>query len=79
MIRCYVSEHGVLNEVDKTHMRDSVWIDLVAPTPDEAEMLSREFEIDLQDIADSLDPNERPRVEIAEEYAEPYRKSIQKF
>lgn len=68
MIRCYVSEHGVLNEVDKTHIRDSVWIDLVAPTPDEAEMLSREFEIDLQDIADSLDPNERPRVEIAEEY-----------
>jgi magnesium transporter len=68
MIRYYVSENGVLKEVTKDRIKDAVWIDLVAPNPDEAEMLSREFEIDLQDIADSLDPNERSRVEIAEEY-----------
>ena len=68
MIRYYVSENGVLKEVDKNRIKDAVWIDLVAPDPDEAEMLSREFEIDLQDIADCLDPNERSRVEIAEEY-----------
>ena len=68
MIRYYVSENGVLKEVDKDRMKDAVWIDLVAPDPDEAEMMSKEFEIDLQDIADCLDPNERSRVEIAEEY-----------
>lgn len=68
MIRCYVSENGVLKEVDRSGIKDAIWIDLVAPNPDEAEMLSRQFEIDLQDIADSLDPNERSRVEIAEEY-----------
>jgi magnesium transporter len=68
MIRYYVSESGVLKEVDKTRVKDAVWIDLVAPDPDEAEMLSREFDIDLQDIADCLDPNERSRVEIADEY-----------
>jgi len=68
VIRYYVSENGVLKETDKARMQDAVWIDLVAPDPDEAEMLSREFGIDLQDIADCLDPNERSRVEIADEY-----------
>jgi magnesium transporter len=68
MIRCYVSENGVLKEVDGTRIHDAIWIDLVAPDPDEAEMLSKKFGIDLQDIADCLDPNERSRVEIADEY-----------
>ena len=68
MIRYYVSEHGVLKEVEESRLEDAVWIDLVAPSPDEADMLSKEFEIDLQDIADCLDPNEKSRVEIAEEY-----------
>jgi magnesium transporter len=68
MIRCYVSENGVLKEVDGTRIQDAIWVDLVAPDPDEAEMLSKKFGIDLQDIADCLDPNERSRVEIADEY-----------
>ena len=68
MIRYYAPEHGVLREVDDSRVEDALWIDLVAPSPEEADMLSRKFEIDLQDIADCLDPNEKSRVEVAEEY-----------
>ena len=68
MIRYYASENGVLKEVDKSQLEQTIWIDLVAPNPSEAEFMSKEFDIDLQDIADCLDPNERSRVEIADEY-----------
>lgn len=68
MIRYYASENGALKEVDRNRLSEAIWIDLVAPSPDEAEFMAKEFEIDLQDIADCLDPNERSRVEIAEDY-----------
>lgn len=68
MIRYYASENGALKEVDRGRLNEAIWIDLVAPTPDEANFMAKEFEIDLQDIADCLDPNERSRVEIAEDY-----------
>ncbi|UCE90782.1 MAG: magnesium transporter CorA family protein [Methanobacteriota archaeon] len=68
VIRYYISENGMLKEVDKERLEEAIWIDLVAPNPDEAEFIARKFDIDLQDIADCLDPNERSRVEIAEDY-----------
>lgn len=68
MIRYYVSENGLLKEVSDDRLDEAVWVDLVAPNPDEAEFIAKEFDVDLQDIADCLDPNERSRVEIAEDY-----------
>ncbi len=54
--------------VESTRMQDALWIDAVAPTPEEVERLHSEFTIDLQDVADCLDPNERSRVEVEEGY-----------
>ena len=68
MLRYYASEKGALKEVDRSRLGEAIWIDMIAPNPDEADFMRREFEVDLQDIADCLDPNERARVEIAEEY-----------
>jgi magnesium transporter len=68
MIRLYSSHNGVLGEIDRSMLDEAVWVDLVAPRPEEADMLSHRFGIDLQDIADCLDPNERSRVELADEY-----------
>ena len=68
MIRYYASENGAIKEVDSSQLDRVIWIDLAAPSPDEADLMARQFDIDLQDIADCLDPNERARVEIAEEY-----------
>ena len=68
MLRYYASDKGVLKEVDGNQLDEAIWIDLVAPNPEEADFMRREFDIDLQDIADCLDPNERARVEVAEEY-----------
>ena len=68
MMRLYVVESGDLKKVEKAEMRDVLWIDLVAPSPEEVERLHSEFDIDLQDIADCLDPNERSRVEVEEKY-----------
>ena len=68
MMRLYVVESGDLKKVEKAEMRDVLWIDLVAPSPEEVERLHSEFDIDLQDIADCLDPNERSRIEVEEKY-----------
>jgi len=68
MIRLYCAEGGELRTVDSPMLKDALWIDAVAPTPEEVEMLHKEFDVDLQDVADCLDPNERSRVEIEETY-----------
>lgn len=68
MMRLYVVESGDLKRVEKAEMRDVLLIDLVAPSPEEVERLHSEFDIDLQDIADCLDPNERSRIEVEEKY-----------
>lgn len=68
MMRFYVVEAGALKRVETAEMREVLWIDLVAPSPEEVERLHNEFGIDLQDIADCLDPNERSRIEVEERY-----------
>lgn len=68
MIRLYRSEGVDLVPLESARMQDALWIDAVAPTPDEVEKIHSEFAIDLQDMADCLDPNERSRVEIEEAY-----------
>lgn len=68
MIRLFRTEGGELHPVDTGNMQDALWIDAVAPSPDEVERIHRMFDVDLQDVADCLDPNERSRVEIEEKY-----------
>lgn len=89
MIRLYRAEGGELKTVGSDDLQDVLWIDAVAPTPEEVESLHRQFRLDLQDVADCLDPSERSRFEIEEAYdllvlrsllAEPHngRKEIQR-
>jgi len=68
MLRLFSTAGGELKSLDSAQLKDALWIDAVAPTPAEVEMLHKEFDIDLQDVADCLDPNERSRVEIEESY-----------
>jgi len=68
MIRLYKSEGGELVPIESVRMQDALWIDAIAPSPEEVERLHSEFAIDLQDVADCLDPNERSRVEVEEGY-----------
>ncbi len=68
MIRLYRSEGVELVPLESSRLQDALWIDAVAPSPEEVERLHAEFKIDLQDVADCLDPNERSRVEIEETY-----------
>ena len=68
MIRLYRSEAGELRPFESKNLREALWIDAVAPMPEEVDVLSKHFDLDLQDVADCLDPNERSRVEIDEKY-----------
>lgn len=68
MIGLYRAQEFALKPVGSSDLQAALWIDVVAPTPEEVEMLHQQFDIDLQDIADCLDPNERARVEIDEDY-----------
>ena len=68
MIRLYRAEGGELKTVDLADIQNALWIDVVAPTPEEVESLHKLFRLDLQDVADCLDPNERSRLEIEEGY-----------
>jgi len=68
MIRLYCAVEGELSPIETKRLKDALWIDAVAPTPEEVELLHKEFKIDLQDVADCLDPNERARVENEETY-----------
>jgi magnesium transporter len=68
MMRLYKAEGGGLKSVEEDDLSKVLWIDLVAPSPVEVERIHEMFDIDLQDIADCLDPNERSRIEIEEKY-----------
>ena len=68
MLKYFCAEGGELTEHDSTKLKDALWIDASAPTPEEVEAVQRTLGIQLQDLADCLDPNERSRVEIDEEY-----------
>ena len=68
MIRLYHADGGELKAVESGKIQDALWVDAVAPTPEEVESLHTLFRLDLQDVADCLDPNERSRLEIEEGY-----------
>jgi len=68
VIRLYSAEGGELKVVEPGNIQTASWIDAVAPTPEEVESLHSLFRLDLQDVADCLDPNERSRLEIEEGY-----------
>ena len=68
MMMTYSAAGGNLQPSDQTKLKDALWIDVIAPTPEEVEQIHKEFDLDLQDIADCLDPNERSRMELEETY-----------
>ncbi len=68
MLKYFCAEGGELTEHDSSKLKEALWIDASAPTPEEVDLLHSTFGVQLQDLADCLDPNERSRVEIDEEY-----------
>ena len=68
MIRLHRAEGGELKALEPDNIQNALWIDAVAPTPEDVETLHSLFRLDLQDVADCLDPNERSRLEIEEGY-----------
>ena len=68
MLKLYCVDCGELKESSRANLKDALWIDAIAPSNEEVELLNKEFKIQLQDVADCLDPNERSRVEIDEDY-----------
>ena len=68
MLRLYNVEGGELKAAEGSNFKDALWIDVIAPSTEEVERLHKDFDLDLQDVADCLDPNERARVEIDESY-----------
>lgn len=68
MMRFYVADKGSMKKAEDIGMEDALWIDLVAPSPEEVQRIHEKFDVDLQDVADCLDPNERSRIEVDERY-----------
>ncbi|MDH4122479.1 MAG: magnesium transporter CorA family protein [Thermoplasmata archaeon] len=68
MLKLYCSESGILKECSQAKPQDALWIDAIAPSSDEVDLLNRLFKIQYPDVADCLDPNERSRVELDEDY-----------
>ncbi len=68
MIRTYASAGTDISHIVPVDLGKALWIDVVNPTGDEIRRVSDELNIPLDDILDSLDPDERPRFEDEEDY-----------
>lgn len=45
------------------------WVDVTAPSPVELERVARLLKLDVEELADCLDPEEHPRYELEEDYS----------
>jgi len=68
MLKLYCAVDGELRECSQSKLADALWIDAIAPSHDEVNLLNENFKLQFQDVADCLDPNERSRVELDENY-----------
>lgn len=68
MLSCYIQKNGILSEVQPTLAQSGCWFDLVDPSLEDLENLSRITKIENLDfIKAALDDEERPRIEIDED------------
>ncbi len=68
MIRAYASAGTDISHIVPVDLEKALWIDVTDPTGDEIRRVSEELSIPLDDILDSLDPDERPRFEDEDDY-----------
>lgn len=68
MIRAFASAGTDISHVVPVDLEKALWIDVTDPTGDEIRRVSDAMKIPLDDILDSLDPDERPRFEDEDDY-----------
>lgn len=66
MINYYITEDGFLNEINES--RDGCWVSVTNPNKNELMDISKQYNIDAEDLISSLDEDERSRIEIDDEY-----------
>ena len=62
MINIYLSDHGILNEIDS--FATGAWINLFAPTEEELANVGAQLDIDPQLLRAALDEEERSRIDF---------------
>ncbi len=68
MIRAFAAAGTDVSHIVPVDLKKALWIDVIDPTGDEIRQVSDELKIPLDDIIDSLDPDERPRYEDEDDY-----------
>lgn len=68
MIRTYVSAGRDIQPIAPVDLEKALWVDVIDPSGDEIRQVADGLNIPLDDIIDSLDPDERPRFEDEEDY-----------
>ncbi len=68
MIRTYVSAGRDIQPIAPVDLEKALWVDVIDPSGDEIHQVADKLNIPLDDIIDSLDPDERPRFEDEEDY-----------
>ncbi len=68
MIRTFGASGTNINSISPVDLEKALWIDVVDPTGEEIRQVSEGLKITLDDILDSLDPDERPRFEDEDDY-----------
>lgn len=68
MIRAFAAAGTDVSHIVPVDLKKALWIDVTDPTGDEIRRISDELNIPLDDIVDSLDPDERPRFEDEDDY-----------
>jgi len=68
MLKLYCAVDGELRECNQSKLEDALWVDAIAPSYEEVDLLNKTFKLQLQDVADCLDPNERSRIELDDNY-----------
>lgn len=66
MIKYYLTTDGITNEIDG--IKENCWIDMVNPTEEELEMITKRFRLDPDDLRAALDEEESSRIDNEENY-----------
>lgn len=67
MINIYcTNEQGTLQEISE--FKKNCWVNLTEPTNEEIELIVRELKVDIEYITDTLDEEEKPRIEKEENH-----------
>lgn len=66
MLNIYMTENGVLNEVNE--LKPGVWVKLTSPDAEENQHIVDHYGIDYSDLVAALDDEESSRIEVEDDY-----------